>query len=72
MTIYKSEKGKKEIPPSLVMAAEKDCLVPAKGVLTRAKKIMENVTVYLLKGRGHMNSLTEQEKQMIVDFLKQE
>lgn len=52
----------------LVMAAEKDCLFPAKGVLARAKKIMENVTVYLLKDRGHMNSLTEQEKQMIVDF----
>lgn len=58
--------------PVLVMAGEKDCLFPAKGVLARAKKILENVTVYLLKGRGHMNSLTEQEKQMIVDFLKRE
>lgn len=57
--------------PTLVMAAEKDCLFPAKGVLTRSKKIMENVTVYLLKDRGHMNSLTEREKQMIVDFLKE-
>ena len=27
--------------PTLVMAAEKDCLFPAKGVLTRSKKIME-------------------------------
>ena len=25
----------------------------------------------LLKGRGHINSLTEEEKRMIVDFLKE-
>ncbi len=56
--------------PTLVMAAEKDCLFPAKGVLSRAKQIIENVTTYLLEGRGHMSSLTEDEKQMIVEFLR--
>lgn len=56
--------------PTLVMAAEKDCLFPAKGVLPRAKSIIENCTTYLLEGRGHMSSLTEQEKRMIVEFLK--
>ncbi len=55
--------------PALVMAAEKDCLFPAKGVLARAKKIIGNVTTYLLEGRGHMSSLTAKEKQMIVEFL---
>ena len=55
---------------TLVMAAEKDCLFPAKGVLPRAKRIIENCTTYLLKDRGHMSSLSEDEKQMIVEFLK--
>lgn len=55
---------------TLVMAAEKDCLFPAKGVIPRAERIIENYTTYLLEGRGHMSNLTEEEKQMIVDFLK--
>ena len=56
--------------PTLVMAAEKDCLFPAKGVLPRAERIIKNVKTYLLEGRGHMSYLTEDEKRMIVDFLK--
>ena len=55
--------------PTLVMAAEKDCLFPAKGVLPRAERIIKNVKTYLLEGRGHMHFLTEDEKKMIVDFL---
>lgn len=51
------------------MAAEKDCLFRAKGVLSRAKEIIENVSTYLLEWRGHMNSLAEDEKQMIIEFL---
>ena len=54
----------------LVMAAEKDCLFPAKGVILRAEQIIKNCTTYLLEGRGHMSNLTKSEKQMIVDFLK--
>lgn len=56
--------------PVLVMAGEKDCLFPAKGVLPRAERIIENVTTYLLESRGHMSSLTEGEKQMITEFLR--
>ncbi len=56
--------------PTLVMAAEKDCLFPAKGVLPRAERIIKNVKTYLLEGRGHMSSLRDEEKQMIVEFLK--
>ncbi len=55
--------------PTLVMAAEKDCLFPGKGVIERSKKIIPNCTTYLLEGRGHMNFLTDEEKKMIVDFL---
>ncbi|MCR5321841.1 MAG: alpha/beta hydrolase [Lachnospiraceae bacterium] len=54
--------------PTLVIAAERDCLFPGKGVIERAKKIIPNCETYLLEGRGHMNFLTEDEKKMIVDF----
>lgn len=67
-----SEKDMKKCKaPTLVMAAEKDCLFPAKGVIPRAKRIIENCTTYLVEGRGHMSSLTEEEKQMITEFLRQ-
>lgn len=56
--------------PVLVMAGEKDCLFPARGVLPRAKKLLPHCTAYLLKGRGHMNRLTAEEERMIVKFLK--
>ncbi|MBQ3460280.1 MAG: alpha/beta hydrolase [Solobacterium sp.] len=56
--------------PTLVMAAEKDCLFPGPDVIERAKQIIPNCQTYLLAGRGHMNFLSEEEKKMIVDFLK--
>jgi pimeloyl-ACP methyl ester carboxylesterase len=65
----KAKDIKKCDAPTLIMAAEKDCLFPAKKVITRAKKIIPNCTTYLLKKRGHMHFLTEDEKKMIVDFL---
>lgn len=55
--------------PVLVMAAEKDCLFPAKGVLLKAGKAWAQGKRYLLKDRGHINKLTEKEKRMIIDFL---
>ena len=55
--------------PTLVMAAEKDCLFPAKQVIPRAQNVITNCTAYLLSGRGHMNTLSEKEKEMIIDFL---
>ena len=55
--------------PALVMAAELDCLFPGSGVIARAEDIMTNCRTYLLKGRGHMSFLTEEEKKMMVDFL---
>ena len=55
--------------PALVMAAEEDCLFPGKGVIKRAEEIIPNCRTYLLKGRGHINHLSEEEKRMIVDFL---
>lgn len=61
---------KNYVAPTLVLAAEKDCLFPGKEVLKRSKKIFRNVKTYLLKERGHMSFLTDSEKLMICDFLK--
>lgn len=58
--------------PTLVMAAEKDCLFPSPGVLRRAEQIIPDCKTYLIRGRGHMHFLTDEEKQMIVNFLKGE
>ncbi|MBO5451108.1 MAG: alpha/beta hydrolase [Lachnospiraceae bacterium] len=57
--------------PTLVMAAEKDCLFPGEGVIERAERIIPNCQTYLLKDRGHMNVLTDNEKKLITDFLLQ-
>ncbi len=58
------------LAPALVMAAERDCLFPGQGVIERAEKIIPNCRTYLLRDRGHMHFLTEEEKRMIVEFLK--
>lgn len=68
----KASDMKKCTAPTLVMAGEKDCLFPAKRVIPQAKKIIPNCTTYLLRNRGHMSSLTENEKRMITNFLKSE
>lgn len=56
--------------PTLVIASEKDCLFPAKKVLSRAKQIIPSCSVYELKGSGHMHVLPQNVKHMIIDFLK--
>lgn len=58
--------------PTLVMAAEKDCLFPAKQVLERAERIIPHYEGYLLKDRGHLHELTEEEENRIIDFLQGE
>ncbi|MEQ6357072.1 alpha/beta hydrolase [Lysinibacillus sp. M3] len=58
--------------PTLIMAAEKDCLFPAEKVLPRAQRIIPNNTVHMLKGCGHMHMMPEREQKMIVDFLSVE
>lgn len=55
--------------PVLVMAAEKDCLFPAAGVLRRAKAVWQQSRCYLLRDRGHIHELTEKEKKMIIKAL---
>ncbi len=55
--------------PTLVIAAEKDCLFPADLVIPQAKSIIPNCTTYLLKNRGHMSCLTIDEQELIVEHL---
>lgn len=57
------------VAPTLVIAAELDCLFPARKVLKRAMAIIPNCKTYELKKRGHMHIMTENEKQMVIDFL---
>jgi pimeloyl-ACP methyl ester carboxylesterase len=68
----KSLDMKKCVAPTLVIAAEKDCLFPANKVIPRAMKIIPNCTTYLLENKGHINALTDIEKQMIINFFKNE
>ncbi len=56
--------------PTLVIASEKDCLFPAKKVLSRAKQIFANCRNYELKGSGHIHVLPPNIKNAIIDFLK--
>lgn len=55
--------------PVLVMAAEKDCLFPAENVFPKVRKVWKQSICYLLRDRGHINELTDEEKKRIVDFL---
>ena len=55
--------------PTLVMAGEKDCMFPADLVIPQAKAMIPNCTTYIIKDRGHMHHLTEEEKQEIINFL---
>lgn len=57
--------------PTLVMAAEKDCLFPGKLVISRAMKIIPNCKTYLLKDRGHLHILSKWEEEMMINFLNQ-
>jgi pimeloyl-ACP methyl ester carboxylesterase len=56
--------------PTLVIAAENDCLFPAKKVLPRAKQMISNCSVYEIKNSGHMHILPQNVREMIIDFLR--
>lgn len=60
---------KKYKSPTLIIASEKDCLFPAKKVLSRAKKIIPNCEMRELKNCGHLHVLPKYEKNLIINFL---
>lgn len=55
--------------PTLVFAAEKDCLFPSGKVLPRARKIFKKCRTYELKGCGHMHIFPDKYKEKIISFL---
>lgn len=55
--------------PTLVLAAEKDCLFPAKKVLPRAKQMISDCRIHELKGKGHIHIISQKEQNLIIDFL---
>lgn len=57
---------------TLVVAAEKDCLFPARRILPKVKRILPNCKIHMLKGCGHIHNLPKREKNIIVDFLMEE
>ncbi len=54
---------------TLVIAAQKDCLFPAGRVLPKAKCILPDCKIHMLKGCGHIHDLPVREQKIIVDFL---
>ncbi len=54
---------------TLVIAAQKDCLFPARRVLPKAKRILPDCKIHMLKGCGHIHDLPVREQKIIVDFL---
>lgn len=60
---------KKYKNPVLVLGAEKDCLFPGKQVIKHAGNVWKQSNSYLLKGRGHINELSNREKEMVKRFL---
>ena len=51
--------------PVLVMAAEKDRMFPADGVLPKVEKVWQQGKTYLPKDRGHLHNLTPEEEKKL-------
>lgn len=60
---------KKCTAPTLLIAAEKDCLFPGQKVIERAKKAIPNLETYLLKNQGHLCTLSIDVQDMIRQFI---
>lgn len=55
--------------PTLVIAAERDCLFPAGRVLPKAQKIFCNCETLMMEGSGHMHVMPVSVKNKIIEFL---
>ncbi|MDP4222160.1 MAG: alpha/beta hydrolase [Bacteroidota bacterium] len=59
--------------PTLIITGEKDVIFPGEKVINRAKKIIPNVKTYLMKGSGHMCSLSSEKNrhalEIVAEFL---
>jgi len=57
--------------PTLLIVAENDCMFPSKRVIAQAKKMISNLRVHTLKDQGHMFVLSDEDIDMIVQFIKE-
>ena len=56
--------------PTLLIAAEKDCLFPGEKVIAKAKEILPNLKPILLKGQGHLCTLPDDVMEEVREFLE--
>ena len=57
------------VVPTLVVAAEKDCLFPGEKVIVRARKMLPDCKTHLLQNQGHLCILPADVINMIQTFI---
>ena len=67
----KAEDMQKYTGPALVIVSEHDNMFPSKKVIAKAEKMILNLKTHVLKGQGHMFSLTDEAIDMIVQFINE-
>jgi pimeloyl-ACP methyl ester carboxylesterase len=65
----KTEELKNCNMPTLLIAAEKDCMFPGRKVIEKAEKVLPNLKSYLLCNQGHMFKLPVDVVNMIKEFI---
>lgn len=65
------EELKKFTSPTLLIAAENDCLFPGEKVINKAKMILPNLKTVLLHGQGHLCILPNNIMKRVVEFISE-
>lgn len=65
-----ADKLKRCTAPTLLIAAEKDCMFPGEKVIERAKKTIPKLKAYLLHNQGHLCILPVDVLNMISEFIE--
>ena len=60
---------KNYLPPTLLITGEKDVLFPGRKVIARAKTIIPDLRTYLMKGGGHICSLSSGKNKNVVEMI---
>ena len=55
--------------PTLLIAAEKDCMFPGKKVIERGKKAIPNLKTIMMYGQGHLHALSDEVMRSILEFI---
>ena len=68
----KAEELQKYTAPTLLIAAENDCMFPGKKVIEKANNMIPNLKTYLLKSQGHMCVLPAEVMDMIEKLINED